>query len=265
MSQTTNVLPELKEIIGSLLFASKEPVNIAQIRRVLQNTAEEEKGATLDFAKATPSDIKQAVESLSRDLEKTRMGFVLTEVAKGYRLENQTNCGLWLREHLNKSKANRLSRPALETLAIIAYRQPATRSEIEAVRGVAVDAIVKNLLELQLIKVVGRSELPGRPWLFGTTQQFLLHFGIRDIVDLPNVDELKKMKEKKAEEKPAAESDGDEGDDEEKAEEPEKKDKEAQPAPSGPSSDDGDSDDEGEEDLDEEDEDEFDDNDGDDD
>ena len=216
MSQSINVLPELKEIIGSLLFASKEPVNVAQIRKVLQNTAETEKGATQDFAKATPADIKQAVESLSRDLEKGRHGFIIIEVAKGYRLENQTNCGPWLREFLNKSKANRLSRPALETLAIIAYRQPVTRQEIEAVRGVAVDAIVKNLLELQLIKVIGRSELPGRPWLFGSTQKFLLHFGIRDIADLPNIEELKKMKAKVEAEKPDAEAEGG-GDD---AEEP---------------------------------------------
>jgi segregation and condensation protein B len=222
MSQAIQVLPELKEIIGSLLFASKEPVNVQQIRRVLVNTAEEEKGATKDFAKATPADIKQAVELLARDLEKAKLGFVITEVAKGYRLENQTRCGPWLREHLNKSKANRLSRPALETLAIIAYRQPVTRQDIEAVRGVAVDAIVKNLLDLQLIKVIGRSDLPGRPWLFGTTQQFLLHFGIRDIVDLPNIEELKKMKEKKDAEKPAPEKDGEssEEDDEESAEKP---------------------------------------------
>lgn len=214
MSQSIQILPELKEIIGSLLFASKEPVNVQQIRRVLEKTAEEEKGAARDFAKASPADIKQAVEALARDLEKSKLGFVVTEVAKGYRLENQSHCGPWLREHLNKSKASRLSRPALETLAIIAYRQPVTRQDIETVRGVAVDAIVKNLLELQLIKVIGRSDLPGRPWLFGTTQQFLLHFGIRDIVDLPNIEELKKMKEEQAAEKSLSREDvkpGDEG------------------------------------------------------
>lgn len=251
MSQAIQVLPELKEIIGSLLFASKEPVNVQQIRRVLVNTAEEEKGATKDFAKATPADIKQAVELLARDLEKAKLGFVITEVAKGYRLENQTRCGPWLREHLNKSKANRLSRPALETLAIIAYRQPVTRQDIEAVRGVAVDAIVKNLLELQLIKVIGRSDLPGRPWLFGTTQQFLLHFGIRDIVDLPNIEELKKMKEKQAAEKPAPQPDAESGEEEESAEEKgsEKSSESAEPSDPAP------------DDLDEDEEDEFDDDD----
>jgi segregation and condensation protein B len=252
MSQVVQVLPELKEIIGSLLFASKEPVNVQQIRRVLENTAEEEKGATKDFAKATPADIKQAVESLARDVEKAKLGFVITEVAKGYRLENQTRCGPWLREYLNKSKANRLSRPALETLAIIAYRQPVTRQEIEAVRGVAVDAIVKNLLELQLIKVIGRSDLPGRPWLFGSTQQFLLHFGIRDLVDLPNIEELKKMKEKQAAEKPVPQQDSESAD--EDAEKPA-----PPPAPAKEESTPADADElDGEDDLDEE-EDEFDD------
>lgn len=191
---STNILPELKEIIGALLFAGKEPLTVQQIRKVLLNTAETEKGPAADFAQVSPADIRAAVDTFALELEQAHLGFVVTEVAKGFRLENKSSCGPWLREFLNKGKASRLSHPALETLAIIAYRQPVTRSEIEAVRGVAVDAIVKNLLELQLIKVVGRSEMPGRPWLFGTTQQFLLHFGIREIADLPNIEELKKMK-----------------------------------------------------------------------
>ncbi|MCX7008250.1 MAG: SMC-Scp complex subunit ScpB, partial [Kiritimatiellaeota bacterium] len=94
---------------------------------------------------------------------------------------------------LEKGRTAHLSRPALETLAIIAYRQPCTRSEIEAVRGVAVDSLIHNLLELQLIKVVGRSELPGKPWQYGTTQAFLEHFGLRAIDDLPGVEELRRM------------------------------------------------------------------------
>lgn len=215
MSASGYVLPELKEIIGALLFASPEPVTVQTLRRVLKNTAEAEGGAAADFAKLTPKEIEQAVRDLKKDMEQARLGFTVTEVAKGFRLENKSNCGPWLRELLNKNKANRLSHPALETLAIIAYRQPVTRSEIEAVRGVAVDAIVKNLLELQLIKVVGRSEMPGRPWLFGTTQQFLLHFGIRDISDLPNIEELKKSKEHAKEEPSANEESGDTPDQEE--------------------------------------------------
>ena len=93
----------------------------------------------------------------------------------------------------------------METLAIIAYRQPCTRGEIEAVRGVAVDQIVRNLLDLQLIRAVGRSELPGRPWLFGTTQKFLLHFGLKDLKDLPGVEELKRIEAARGAREPESE------------------------------------------------------------
>ncbi|MBN2685112.1 MAG: SMC-Scp complex subunit ScpB, partial [Pontiellaceae bacterium] len=95
----------------------------------------------------------------------------------------------------------RLSKPALETLAIVAYRQPCLRSEIEEVRGVSVDAILRKLMDMQLVRVVRRSELPGRPWLFGTTQRFLEHFGINSVDDLPGSQELKRampQKENKA-------------------------------------------------------------------
>ena len=114
-------------------------------------------------------------------------------MAGGWRLENDASCGAWLRVMLQKGRGNRLSLPALETLAIVAYRQPVARSEIEAVRGVAVDAILKNLLELQLVKVVGRTDLPGRPWLFGTTRKFMEHFGLKSLAELPGTDELRRM------------------------------------------------------------------------
>lgn len=273
MSPISTVLPEIKEIIGALLFASKEPVTVSQISRVLQATGEAEKGGAADFAQLTPKDIEKAVREYQSDIGKQNFGFIVSEIAKGFRLENKSNCGPWLRELLNKSKANRLSQPALETLAIIAYRQPATRSEIEAVRGVAVDAIVKNLLELQLIKVVGRSDMPGRPWLFGTTQQFLLHFGIRDITDLPNIEELKKATEEARKKTEAeaksknseSESDSEEDEDEDESEaieenvEPDEK-------PSGEVAESSEEDDEDEEDDEvDDDEDEFDDDDDEDD
>jgi segregation and condensation protein B len=130
---------------------------------------------------------------LGKDLASARLGFSIAEVANGYRLVNDASCGPWLRRLLEKGKPSRLSPPALETLAIIAYRQPCTRAEIEAVRGVEVDQMVRNLLELQLIRLVGRSELPGRPWLIGTTQKFLEHFGLNSLDDLPGVEELRRM------------------------------------------------------------------------
>ncbi|MBP5786834.1 MAG: SMC-Scp complex subunit ScpB [Kiritimatiellae bacterium] len=187
------VLPELKQIIGAMLFVRKEPLGVAEIRRVLTTTAERRGGITEDFAKAGEKRILEALKELGKELAAKKTGFHLAEVAGGWRLENDPACGPWLRTMLQKGRGARLSLPALETLAIIAYRQPCVRAEIESVRGVAVDSILKNLLELQLVKVVGRSELPGRPWMFGTTQKFLEHFGLKSLEELPGTDELRRM------------------------------------------------------------------------
>ena len=186
-------LPELKQIVGAMLFVRKEPLTVAEIRRVLSATAERRGGITSDFAKANDALVREAVDALGRDLAERKMGFHVLEVAGGWRLENDANCGPWLRVMLQKGRGARLSLPALETLAIVAYRQPCVRSEIEAVRGVAVDAILRNLLEMQLVRVVGRSELPGRPWMFGTTQKFMEHFGLKSLDDLPGTDELRRL------------------------------------------------------------------------
>ncbi len=187
------VLPEVKQIAGALLFAAKIPLTAGEIRKTLRQVAEIRGGAARDFAEVSEADIRAALEQLGRDLEAARVGVHLVEVANGYRLQNDVNCGPWLRQMLERGKANRLTKPALETLAIIAYRQPAMRSEIEAVRGVAVDQVLRNLVDLGLVKIVGRSELPGRPWLFGTTQKFLEYFGLKNVQDLPGVEELRRM------------------------------------------------------------------------
>jgi segregation and condensation protein B len=202
------VLPELKQIIGAMLFVRKEPLTAAEIRRVLSSTAERRGGVTADFAKANEKQVREAVAELERELAERKLGFHLIEVAGGWRLENDANCGPWLRVMLQKGRGTRLSLPALETLAIIAYRQPCVRSEIEAVRGVAVDAILRNLLEMQLIRVIGRSELPGRPWMFGTTQKFMEHFGLKSLDDLPGTDELRRLEAEQSAraKKPAAQA-----------------------------------------------------------
>lgn len=191
------ILPELKQIVGALLFGAKTPLSVAEIRRVLQQVAEAWGGKTKDFAGATEGNVREALLQLKADLEEKHVGMHVSEVANGFRLENDVSCGPWLRHLLARGRPSRLSRPALETLAIIAYRQPCMRSEIEAVRGVAVDQIIRNLLEMQLIRIVGRSELPGRPWQFGTTQRFLEHFGLRNLEDLPGIEELRRMEEEK--------------------------------------------------------------------
>lgn len=201
------VLPELKQIIGAMLFASKTPITVGDIRRCLEQVAEAHGGPVRDFAAVTLEDIRTALEALGQLLEAQKVGFHILEMANGFRLENDANCGLWLRHLLQKGRPNRLSKPALETLAIIAYRQPCTRAEIEAVRGVAVDQILRNLMDMQLIRITGRSELPGRPWMFGTAQKFLEYFGLRDVKELPGVEELRRMEEeqeRKRAETPAA-------------------------------------------------------------
>ena len=187
-------LPELKEIIGAVLFAAKAPVTLTQLHGLFKQAAEQSPGpATRAFAEATLEDVQAAVDALRADLDRSASGLAIADVAHGMRLENDIRCGPWLRTFLEKGKPNKLSHPALETLAIIAYRQPIMRSEIEAVRGVAVDQLIRNLLDLQLIRITGRSDLPGRPWLFGTTQKFLEHFGLRSLDDLPGTDELKRF------------------------------------------------------------------------
>lgn len=187
------VILELRQLVGAMLFGAKQPLSVSDIQRTLKQVAEERPEVGKDFAAATAADISTALSSLQQDLADRRYGLKIVEVAAGYRLVNDPRCGPWLRRLLEKGKPSRLSPPALETLAIIAYRQPCTRAEIEAVRGVEVDQMVRNLLELQLIRMVGRSELPGRPWLLGTTQKFMEHFGLKSLEDLPGIEELRQM------------------------------------------------------------------------
>lgn len=186
-------LPELKQIVGAMLFVSKQPLSLGEMRRVFVQVAEIHGGITKGYARVSEDDLRSAVGQLGADLSEKKTGLRIAEVANGYRLENETSSGPWLRHLLERGRPTRLSRPALETLAIIAYRQPVVRSEIEAVRGVQVDQIIRNLLEMQLIRIMGRSELPGRPWQFGTTQKFLEHFGLKSVQDLPGVEELRRM------------------------------------------------------------------------
>lgn len=187
------VLPELKQIIGSLLFAAKKPLTAKELRKVLTDAGATYGGPYEQFSGVKEDEIAAAVSELTAELARGGSGLCIAGVAHGYRLQNAINCGPWVRTLLDKDRSARLSKPALETLAIIAYRQPILRSEIESVRGVAVDQVLRNLVEMQLVKVTGRSDLPGRPWLFGTTQRFLEHFGLRSLDEMPGMEELKRM------------------------------------------------------------------------
>jgi len=193
MSESTvDILPELKQIVGALLFAAREPLTVKRIRRAMIETGNGFSGPYEQYAKATDKQIEGALEQFREDLERAKVGLGVALVAGAYRLQNDAACGPFVRALLEKNQVMRLSKPALETLAIVAYRQPCLRSEIEEVRGVSVDAVLRKLIDMQLVRVVRRSELPGRPWLFGTTQKFLEHFGINRIEDLPGSQELRR-------------------------------------------------------------------------
>jgi len=188
----------LKKIIGAMLFAARKPLKPAELKTIFSDTsADGEEAGCGQFAKIKESEICAALEQIKIDLIQTATGIHLAEVAGGFRLQTDPECGPWVRRLLNSGKPNHLSKPALETLAIIAYRQPVTRTEIESVRGVNIDHIMRNLLECQLIKIVGRSKLPGHPMLYGTTQIFLEHFGLQSIDHLPGIEQLRRKEEER--------------------------------------------------------------------
>lgn len=192
-----DAIPEIKEILCAMLFATREPLTLRQMLNVFKRTAETYEGVAASFIEISLNDIEAALEELKSDLYGHHLGLEVVEIAGGFRLRNVTRVGPWLRELLEKGKSAKLSKPALETLSIIAYRQPLQRSQIESIRGVAADAIVRNLLEMGLIKVVGRSELPGKPWLYGTTQAFLEHFGLKNLDELPGMSEMRRNLEQR--------------------------------------------------------------------
>ena len=181
----------LQEIVGALLFASEQPLTANDLR-VCVRGVEPEEGENAEvmgvYQSCTSREIDEALHGLEKELERSGLGFRLVCSAGAYRLQTTPSCGRYVRALLKLDRPNRLSRAALETLAIVAYRQPITKAEIEQIRGVAVDAIVKTLLDLGLVRLVGRSELPGHPFLYGTTQFFLEHFGLASLGDLDGID-----------------------------------------------------------------------------
>ena len=181
----------LQEIVGALLFASESPLTATDLRECVRGV-EPEEGETSEvmdvYRTCTSREIEQAIHGLEKELERSGCGFRLVCAGGSYRLQTAPACGRYVRALLHLDRPNRLSRAALETLAIIAYRQPITKAEIEQIRGVAVDTIVKTLVDLQLVRLVGRSELPGHPFLYGTTPLFLEHFGLASLGELNAID-----------------------------------------------------------------------------
>ncbi len=171
---------ELKHIIESLLFVSEEPLSVDRIRNVL------------DIQDTGP--ITEALDRLAAEYETRKGGFFLREVAGGFQIRTRPEYKDWIKRLLQTSPA-RLSKAALETLAIIAYKQPVLRSDIEYIRGVDSGGVLRMLLERKIIKVLGRKDIPGRPMIYGTTKQFLQMFDLKDLKDLPTPKEIESFGE----------------------------------------------------------------------
>ena len=162
---------QAKRIIEALLFVFSEPVALKRLSDVIQ---------VLGI-----NEIRQMVEQLNQEYDATGRAFHIQEVAGGYQLVTDNQLAPWIRRALQNPKADSVSKGALETLAIVAYRQPITKAEIEAIRGVDITASLDTLVERHFVKVTGRKESPGRPFLYGTTSEFLRHFGLRSLEALP--------------------------------------------------------------------------------
>ncbi len=187
---------ELKFILESLLFSAQKPLSVKELREVLANAAEAEDAdaAAKPFAKVKESDLTAALEQLAQEHETAARSYRLACVAGAWQFVTQPEFAPWLKALVGvKSRPPRLSAPALETLAIIAYRQPLTRAEIEQIRGVNVDGVMQTLTERGLVESVGRAEVVGRPQTYGTTALFLEYFGLRGLEDLPAADELRRI------------------------------------------------------------------------
>ncbi|HEY8991040.1 MAG TPA: SMC-Scp complex subunit ScpB [Luteolibacter sp.] len=202
---------QLSAIVEALLTASEAPLATAEVARLVRARAaeaEDVRARELEEGKeaaplpawlealtdVTPEQIADAIAELNAVYEATGRAFSLSERAKGWKLYTRSEYGEFVRQLFPGRKPERLSGPAMETLAIIAYRQPITKSAMEAVRGVSCDGMVQKLLDRDLIRIGGRADLPGRPLLYETTDLFFEHFGIRGIDDLPNAAELRKVK-----------------------------------------------------------------------
>ncbi|MCX6357394.1 MAG: SMC-Scp complex subunit ScpB [Candidatus Aureabacteria bacterium] len=171
----------IKSIVEALLFAGNEPLKIADVREIL-----------LGVEPLTDARIRAIIDELRAEYAANSRSFTIAEIADGYRLQTLPDYAGWISKLNAAPPRRKLSAPALETLAIIAYRQPITKAEIEAIRGVNIDGVLENLIDRELIETRGRKDAVGKPHLYGTTKKFLEHFGLQNIKDLPQIDELKR-------------------------------------------------------------------------
>jgi segregation and condensation protein B len=205
---------ELTNIIEAILFAAERPLSSKELRTIFAEATDEEQPTLPEaFRNVREAQIVVALEQLKIAYDTQLHSFQLVEVAGGWRLVSRAEYAPWLKKLLDESRPHRLSLPSLETLSIIALRQPISRADIAAIRGVEVDGVIRTLLERDLITIAGRAEnVPGKPLQYGTTSRFLEHFGLRSLDDMPKAAELRlqaaalKAAEQKAETQPATET-----------------------------------------------------------
>ena len=170
---------QLKSAIEALLFIGGAPLTLDRLKGI--------------FEDASKDRIEAQLQALKAEYEARGAGVMVTEVANGWQVATCAEQAPWVRKFKTVKVTTRLSRPALETLAIIAYKQPITRPEIEAIRGVNIGGIARNLMERRLVKIVGKKDVPGKPMLYGTTTEFLQYFGLKDLSSLPTLREFQEL------------------------------------------------------------------------
>jgi len=169
--------PTVESVIEAILFATDEPLTESRLANIVETTGKQ---------------VRQCIEALNEKYEKHHNAFRIEQIAGGHQMLTLSTYNTWLRRMLRVRSDNKLSPAAMETLAIIAYKQPVIRVDIEAIRGVAVGEVIRSLMYKGLVKIVGRAEILGRPMLYGTTKKFLEVFGLNSLKDLPKAEELKK-------------------------------------------------------------------------
>jgi segregation and condensation protein B len=166
-----------KHLLEAILFLSGEPVTLSSLK---------------DVTEMQETELKKFMDELMADYRERNGGVLITEIANGYQMITNTAYAPFLKKFRVKNASAKLSASALETLAIIAYRQPIIKAEIEQLRSVNSDGVVKTLLDRKLVKILGRKEAPGRPLLYGTTKEFLQYFGLKDLTELPTLKDIER-------------------------------------------------------------------------
>ena len=193
----------LKRIVEALLFASSKPLMVNEIKKVVgagPRARPEQDGfpgaGQPQGVAPTTKQMESILRELKEEYEREDRSFELIEIAGGYQIVTRKVYATWLAKLEFQKKLKQASRSALETLAILAYKQPVTRAEVEELRGVDISGVLSTLVEREFVKIVGKKEVPGRPFLYGTTEKFLEHFGLKSLADLPQIGEIKSMVER---------------------------------------------------------------------